>query len=78
MPHHAMTPVERLRVHAIDVAHQPRQVGLAGTHHQVVVVAHLAIGQHLGIKTIHRQRDDFQLGDPVLIVAVDGLTPVSM
>ena len=58
MPHHAMTPVERLRVNAIGMSHQPRQVGLAGMHHPVVVLAHLAIGQHLSIKPVCRQRGD--------------------
>ena len=43
--------------------------------HQVVVIVPLAVGQDLGIETIHRRTDDIQLDDSV-VVAIDGLAPV--
>ena len=45
--------------------------------HQVTVISHLAIGQHLSIEPVHRLSDDFQVRGPVLVVAVDRLTPVA-
>ena len=57
--------------------HQTRQIGLARVQHQVIVISHLATGEHLSIEPVHRLSDDFQMRGPVLVVAVDWLTPVA-
>lgn len=72
-----MPAVELLRVHAVEVAHQARQVVLLSLQYQVVVVAHQAVGQHLGIEAVHRLGEDVELGDPVRVVAVDRLASVT-
>ena len=59
------------------MAHQTREIGAARVQHQVVVIAHLAIGQHLRVEPVHRLGNDFQLRVSVLVVAVDRLAPVA-
>jgi hypothetical protein len=59
------------------MAHQPRPIGPARVQHKMEVIAHLAVGQHLGIEAFHRPRDDFDLRDPVLIIPIDRLAPVA-
>jgi hypothetical protein len=72
-----MAPVVGLREDAVHVPHQPRQVAFARVQHQVIVVAHQAVGQHLGIEAVHGLADDPQLRGAVRIVLVDGLPPVA-
>jgi hypothetical protein len=67
MPYQTVPPVEHLRVDAVHMAHQPRQIGLPGVEHQVVVVAHQAIGQHLRVEPVHRLGDDIQLRQAVVV-----------
>jgi len=50
---------------------------LADVQHQVVVIAHQAIGQHLRVEAIRRLRDDLDLRPPIRIVAIDRLAPVT-
>ena len=64
-------------VDAIQVPHQPGQVRRSGVKHQMKVVAHLAIGQHLCVEPVHGLRQDVKLGQPVSVVAVDRLAPVA-
>jgi hypothetical protein len=54
-----------------------RQIGLPGVQHEVVVVAHQAIGQGLGIEARQRLRHDLQQALPVLVVDKDRLPPVT-
>ena len=77
MPHLGVAPVEGLRVHAIDLPHQQRQVGLVRVLHEVIVVPHQAIGQHLGIKALHRLCHHLQQGTAVRVVHEDRLAPVA-
>ena len=72
-----MAAVELLCGDAVDVPHQPRQVGLAGLDHQVVVVAHQAVSEHLGVEPIHCLGDHRQMTQAILVVAVNRLTPVA-
>ena len=52
-------------------------VGPTHVQQQMEVIAHLAIGQHLGIEPVHRPRHDLELRGPVFIIAVDRLAPVA-
>ena len=61
MPRKAMPLIESLGVDAIHMPHQPRQVAHAGVKHQVEVIAHQAVGQHLRVKALHGLRQDRQL-----------------
>lgn len=45
-------PDEGLRVHDIDMPHQPRRTGLLCLQHEVVVIAHQAIGKQDGVDPI--------------------------
>ena len=45
--------------------------------HQVDVVAHLADGQHLRVKTVHRVGDDADVRASVRVVPVDRLAAVT-
>ena len=54
-----------------------RRHGLVGLDHQVVVVAHQAVSQHLGAEPIHCLGDHRQMTLAILVVAVNRLTPVA-
>ena len=54
-------------IDAVHVPHQARQVALSGVQ-QMVVIAHLAVGQHLRVEPIHRLGDATQLRQPVDVV----------
>jgi hypothetical protein len=77
MTDQAMPPVEGLGVDAVRMPHQPRQVALACVQHEVMVVAHLTVGVHLGVEPVHGRRQHVQLQQAVGIVAIDGLAPVT-
>ncbi|UQS88258.1 hypothetical protein M5C90_21340 [Pseudomonas chlororaphis subsp. piscium] len=53
--------------------HQPRKIRLPGVEHEVVVVAHQAVGQHLGIEALHALSHDRQQSLAVGIVDEDRL-----
>ena len=72
-----MALVEALGVDTVDMPHQPRQIRRPCVQHQVEVVAHQTVGQHLGIKTICCPGDDVQLGLPIRVVSVDRFAPVT-
>lgn len=72
-----MPAVETLRVRPVEVPHQTRKIGHARVQHQVIVIAHLAVGQHLGVEAFHRLRQHVELGDTVCVIPVDRLAPVS-
>ena len=67
----AVTAVVALRVDAIDVAHQPRQIGLARLHHEVVVIAHQTIPEQARVEPIQPPLDHRQQ-----LVDVEGLAEV--
>jgi hypothetical protein len=77
MSDQAVAPVEALRVDPVDLAHQARQVGPPRVQHQMEMVAHQAIGQHLRVETLHRVGDDRQLHGPVFVVAIDPLAAIA-
>lgn len=54
-----------------------RKIRLPGMKHEVVVIAHQAVGQHLGIEEMHALGDDGQQGLAVGIVHEDRLAPVA-
>lgn len=72
-----MSAIEVLRVDAIDVPHGARQIGLVCVQHQVIVIAHLAIGQNLRIKPAHGLPNRGQLRHTALVTQINRLTPVA-
>jgi hypothetical protein len=77
MPNQAVAVVVSLGVDAVHVPHQARQIGLARVQHEVKVVSHQAIGQHLGIEALHRLLDDGELRQPVSVIKIDRLAAVT-
>jgi hypothetical protein len=75
--HLAVPAVEDLGVDAIEVPHEPRQVGLAGMQHEVVVVTHQAVGQHLRIEALYALGQHGEQGGAVGVVHEDGFAPVA-
>jgi len=69
--------VEALGGHAVHLAHQAREVGVAGVQHQGVVVAPEAVGQQLGVEAVRGPDDDVEQGDPVFVVVEDRLAAVA-
>ena len=53
MPHLAVAEARCLRNHTVELAHQPRQVRAMRVQHEVIVIAHQAIGLHLRVKALH-------------------------
>ena len=72
-----MAAIEVLRVDAVEMAHQPRQVGLAGVQHQAEVIDHQTVSQQLRVEAGHGLIDNVQVQAPVIVTAVDRLTAVS-
>ena len=77
MPHANVAAVERLRVHAVQVPHEARQVRLPRLQHQVIVVAHQAIGQHAGIEAVDSSPQNRQQPMAVGVVGEDLFAPVA-
>ena len=77
MPNFLVPTIEGLGVHPIDLAHEQRQRGLPGVQHEVVVVPHEAIGEHLGIESIERLTYDIQQRLSVLVIDEDRLAAVA-
>jgi hypothetical protein len=65
-----MPPAESLLLHAVHLAHRPRQVAMPRVLHQVVVVAHQALRQQLRVEAVHHLRDDIKLRPPIIIIVV--------
>lgn len=77
VPHQRVALVECLGVHGVHMPHQPRQVAHAVVRHQVEVIAHQAVSQHLRVKGLHGLRRDRQLPSPIFILEVNRLTAVT-
>lgn len=54
-----------------------REIGLPGVQHEVVVVAHQAVGQHLSVEALHSLIDDFKQSIADFVVNEDGVSPVA-
>ena len=39
-------------IHAVDLAHQAGQIGLAGLNHQVVMITHQAVSENFGVEAL--------------------------
>jgi hypothetical protein len=77
VPHQAVALIEALGVDTIQMPHQPREIALPRVQDQVVVIAHLAIRQHLSIEALNRLRQHFKMQAPVFVVTVDGLASIA-
>ena len=60
MPDSLVTAVAALRVDAIHVAHEPRQVGSMRLEHKVVMIGHEAIGQTARIEALQSKTKNFK------------------
>jgi hypothetical protein len=69
-----MTSIAALRVHAVDVTHQARQIGSTCFDYEMIVVAHQAVGKAHGIESHERFAADVQQAGTVVVV-VDDLLP---
>ena len=69
--------IEGLGVDAVDVTHQQGEIGLPGVQHEVVVVAHQAIGQGFGVEAGQRLRHDLQQAVAILAIGKDVFAPVT-
>ena len=67
----SMAAVEPLRVHAVQVAHPAREVGVEGAHEQVVVVAQQAVAEAVPVATFHRLGEDLEEAFPIGRVSID-------
>ena len=75
--HQSMAAVEASQVDPVELAHNQRQIRLARVQHQVVVVAHQAVGQNLGVKAVHGLGQDAQEGFAVFVVLEDRTAPIA-
>jgi hypothetical protein len=72
-----MAPVLALAVDDVDVPHQQRQIRAAGVQHEVVVVAHKSVREHLRVEAFQTLLDDCQQRSAILVVRNDALSPVA-
>ena len=59
------------------MTHQHRQIGLPRVEHEVIVIAHQTVGQHLRVEPVHPPLHDCQKVRTVRIVHKDRLAPVA-
>ena len=59
--------VEALRIHAIQLAHAFGEIGIGRFNHQVIVIAHLAVGVTNPLETLTDLGERFQPCDPIII-----------
>jgi hypothetical protein len=77
MSHLAVAAVECLLNHTVEVAHHPRQVRAARVQHEVIVIAHQAIGEHLHVKALHTLLQHAEQRSTVAVDLEDRLAPVA-
>ncbi len=71
MPDPVVAPVHALREHAVQMAHEQREICVPGVQHNVIVVAHQTIAQHLGIEALGGLRQNVEQQDAILIIDKD-------
>jgi hypothetical protein len=72
-----MPPIVGLGIHAVEMLHQPQQIGAAGVDDEVIVVVHEAIGQHRHIEPLHGLPHDGEKILPVFVVLEYRFAPVA-
>ena len=77
MPDPVVRPVDVLPVHAVGLAHAPRQVSVRRRHQQVIVIRHLAPCMAAPVEPIAHPPEDIELGLAIVIAEIDRLTPVA-
>ena len=77
MAHDAVAPIEGLRVHGIDVAHEPREICLVGMNDEVVVIAHQAVRHDGRLEPVRRLGKQLQEALSISVVHKDRLAPVA-
>lgn len=77
MTDEAVAPIEGLGVNAVEVPHQPLQLPQVRLHHQVITVAHQAIGQDIGVELRQRLAKHVEPTLAASIVPVDRLATVA-
>jgi hypothetical protein len=77
MAHLAVAAVHALGENAVDVPHQRREIGLPRAQHQVVVIAHQAVGQRAGVEAVEGLGEQVEEESPVVVVQEDRLLPVA-
>ena len=68
---------QALRIDTVEVAHQHRQIRTARVQHEVIVIAHLVIGQHLHFKSLHALLQNAEQRSRVAVVLENRLVPVA-
>ncbi len=66
-----------MRNHTVEVAHQPRQVRAARVQHEVILIAHQAIVQHLLVRVVHALLQYAEQGSTVAVVLENWLALVA-
>ena len=59
------------------MTHQARQLGPVRVQHKVAVLAHHAVGQHLGVAAVHRLGNQGQQCMSIPVVNKDQFAPVA-
>ena len=71
VPDPAVTPIEALRVRAVELPHAARERGLRGLEEQVVVVAHHYVGVHAPAKDLDDPAESPEESLSVLVIPED-------
>ena len=77
MPYLAVTAIISLRVNAIDMAHEARQITVQCKQNKVVVIAHQAIAQHPRVETRRALAKDIQQRVSINIVFKNVLATIT-
>ena len=77
MTHASMTPVEALRVDAIQLSHTTGQVSIRSLDNDVIMIGHQAIGEAAPAKALAGLAQQSEKCAPVDVGLVDILAPVA-
>lgn len=66
-----MTTVEALRIHAVELPHPPREIGIRRFDEKVVVIAHRAVGMQRPVVALPDLSEDVEKQMPVVVGQVD-------
>ncbi len=77
VPHDAVAPVECLRIPGVEVAHESREIRLAGMKDDMVVVAHQAVRHDRRVEPVHCLAHQLQETLSISVVDIDRFAPIT-
>jgi hypothetical protein len=72
-----MPTIRALRIHAVELAHPLREIAIRGLNHQMIVIAHQAVGVTQPVEILDHRSQNIQKSMTVFVVLEDPLLAVA-